>query len=195
MVTRGLFLVGVLGGLFSSFEAVGYESRAYEVTESDGVFEVRDYPSVVVAETVLPGEFDDVGSNAFRMLFRYISGSNEPSQEIAMTTPVTQQAKGDRYKVAFLMPSEYPLGSLPAPGDERIEIRSEQGGRFACVRYSGFWSQSNYEKNLSRLQTWISQRGFEVVGEPVWARYDPPFKPWFMRRNEIWLPIAEPGLL
>ena len=31
--------------------------------------------------------------------------------------------------------------------------------------------------------------GLEEAGEPIWARYDPPFKPWFLRRNEILIGI------
>ena len=31
-----------------------------------------------------------------------------------------------------------------------------------------------------------------ALAEPVWARYDPPFMPWFLRRNEILIEIREP---
>jgi hypothetical protein len=30
-----------------------------------------------------------------------------------------------------------------------------------------------------------------VVGEPIWARYDPPWTPWFRRRNEVLIAVDE----
>lgn len=35
----------------------------------------------------------------------------------------------------------------------------------------------------------VGRSGLTTVGEPVWARYDPPWKPWFLRRNEVLLEI------
>lgn len=188
-MARGLFLVGVLGVSLASFEASAYESWSYEVVRKEGVFEVRRYASAMTARTVVSGDFEDAGGQAFRLLFQYISGRNDPAESIEMTTPVTQQAAGDIYQVAFMMPAKHTLAGLPEPLDKRVELRAEPGGDFACIRYSGFWSQSNYEANLVKLRKWVAQQGLEESGRPVWARYDPPFKPWFLRRNEIWIPV------
>ena len=64
------------------------------------------------------------------------------------------------------------------------------------MRYSGRWSAGNYRRALDRLERTLAEEGFVPVGEPVWARYDPPFKPWFLRRNEIlteFTPVGEAG--
>jgi hypothetical protein len=172
-------------------QAMAYETRDYDVIESDGDFEVREYGSIIVAETTVAGEFDQVGSEAFRILFAYISGENETGDSVAMTTPVTQEASQGSYRVTFMMPSTYTLETLPEPGDERVLLREEPANRFASVRYSGFWSQGRYDKNLQELRRWINERGMEATGEPVWARYDPPFMPWFLRTNEILIPVKE----
>ena len=114
------------------------------------------------------------------------------SEEIAMTAPVAQEKVGDRYRITFVMPSEYTLESLPQPIDPRIRLRAEPERRVAAIRYSGFWRRARYEDHERSLYDWIQQRGLEPIGEPVWARYDPPFTPWFLRRNEILIEVREP---
>jgi len=183
------------------------EKLAYRTIEQDGRFELRMIEPHVVAETFVEGDFEDVGSEGFRRLVDYIGGANrtqarismtapvvqEPaSEEIAMTAPVAQEKVGDRYRITFVMPSGYTLESLPQPTDARIRLQAEPGRRVAAIRYSGFWSRSRYDDHERSLREWIQRRGLESVGEPVWARYDPPFMPWFFRRNEILIEVREP---
>ncbi len=190
--------------------AMALEKRAYEVLEEEGAFSLRELAPVVVAETVVEGEFGDVGGEAFRRLAAYIGGANraraeismtapvtqepEASQQIAMTAPVTQERMageaGAAYRITFTMPSEYTLETLPEPTDPRVTLREEPGGRYAAVRYAGFWSRGRYQEELAALEEWMGRQGLRAAGEPVWARYDPPFMPWFLRRNEIWIPVA-----
>ncbi|NND65419.1 MAG: heme-binding protein [Gammaproteobacteria bacterium] len=114
------------------------------------------------------------------------------SQEIAMTAPVTQQLdSGGQFEVAFVMPSKWTLETLPVPTDERIEIEQVTPQQTAVVRYSGGWSEKKYKKHLGKLQQWINEQGYKVAAEPVWARYNPPFMPWFMRRNEILIRVVK----
>jgi hypothetical protein len=61
----------------------------------------------------------------------------------------------------------------------------------AAVRYSGTWSEASYQKNKSLLEEYIRKRGWTPKGAAVWARYDPPFMPWFLRRNEVLIPIEQ----
>jgi hypothetical protein len=110
------------------------------------------------------------------------------SEEIAMTAPVAQEKVGDRYRITFLMPSQYTLETLPEPTDTRIGLRAEPMRSVAAIRYTGFWSRSRYDDHERRLREWIQRRG----REPVWARYDPPFMPWFLRRNEVLIEVREP---
>jgi hypothetical protein len=203
-------MLRVLGATFLVFAspAMAYETREYDLVEQDGPFEVRDYAPAVVAETIVEDDFEDAGKQAFRILFAYIGGENDSrgsismttpvtqeaqSEKIAMTTPVTQESRGDAYRFTFLMPAEYTLETLPRPTDPRVTLRAEPPGRFASVRYSGFWSRKNYERELERLQVWMRGRGLEARSAPVWARYDPPFMPWFWRRNEILIAVESPA--
>ena len=85
------------------------------------------------------------------------------------------------------MPSTYTLETVPEPLDPRITLRQVAGGRFAVIRYSGFWSDDNYREHLEQLQRAVDAAGLRTTGRPVYSRYDAPFVPWFLRRNEIWL--------
>ena len=79
------------------------------------------------------------------------------------------------------------LAAAPEPLDPRVQLREVPAANWAVLRYSGTWSQSNYTEHLTLLQAALGAAGVATYGEPVLARYDAPFKPWFMRRNEVWL--------
>jgi len=207
MISRsiGLTLVGLVlvmaGGV-----AMGIEEAAYTVEKTDGDFQLRLYAPQVVAEVLVEGTLEEAGNKAFRPLFRYISGANQSQSEIPMTAPVTQQREGEKiamtapvsqeavsnlWSVTFMMPSNSTLETLPRPTDEKVHLRAIPARRMAVVRYSGTWSRKRYERNLTRLREWIKANGMATLGEAVWSRYNSPFSLWFMRRNEILLPIAK----
>ena len=185
---------------YLAVDALAIEKAKYEVIESDENFELRQYAPQIVAETFVAGNFEEVGNVGFRRLYDYINGKNVKNRNIAMTAPVTQEAKSEKiamtapvtqervqgqWRITFLMPAEYTLETLPKPLDPLVQLREEPGYLMAAIRYSGTWSQKRYEKNLSLLQEAIAKRGLKPEGLPIWARYDPPFMPWFLRRNEV----------
>jgi effector-binding domain-containing protein len=190
--------------IFASCATVGIEKVQYDVVEKDSPIEVREYKPYLVAETRVDSDFKDAGNIAFRRLFNYISGANQTkesiamtasvnqqskSEKIAMTTPVTQQASGDKYAVSFVMPAKYTLETLPAPTDPAVTVKEIPGYKAAVIRYSGTWSPKRYEAKKAALETYIQENGLTLKGEPIWARYDPPFQLWFLRRNEVVIPI------
>jgi hypothetical protein len=109
--------------------------------------------------------------------------------KIPMTAPVGQERVGEKWRITFLMPLQYTMETLPTPLDPNIGLKIIPGRLMATIRYSGTWSKKNFEENETHLRVWIAQRGLKPAGEPVWARYNPPFTPWFMRRNEILIPV------
>ena len=109
-------------------------------------------------------------------------------KKIAMTAPVGQSPAQGGWVVSFMMPSSYTMETIPRPSDPAVQLRAVPSYRAAVIRYTGFWSEERYQEHLQELRAWIAAQGLEVAGDPVWARYDPPFKPWFMRRNEILIP-------
>jgi hypothetical protein len=174
---------------------VSYESPEYVVERRIGEVEIRRYAPYVVAETYVSGSLERAGNGAFRRLAGYIFGGNRTSAgtsaKIAMTTPVTQQRVGDEFRVRFMMPSEYDLESLPIPNDDRVRLERVGQRRLAAIRYSGRWSKEAYERHLARLEETLSAHGWTPSGEPIWARYDPPWKPWLLRRNEVLVAVDE----
>lgn len=181
------------------------EEAPYTVTKTDDIFELREYAPQVLAEIIVDGDLEDAGNKAFRPLFRYISGENKSRGKIAMTAPVSQEQTGDKismtapvsqqnvqgkWAVSFMMPATYTMENLPTPDDPSIKLRQVPARRVAAVRYSGFWSEKKFLRYKQELENWITANNLKVIGEPVWARYNPPFTPWFLLRNEILIPIA-----
>ena len=205
IVLVGFALVG-LSSLMPAKSAMAIEKAKYTVLEKEDNFEIRQYDSQIVAETYVEGGLKDAGNEGFRRLYEYISGDNRKkhsismtapvgqeadSQKIAMTAPVGQEKKDNRWRITFLMPAEYTMENLPEPADKRVKLVKESGRIMAAVKYSGTWSKEGYEKNKALLEEYIQKRGLVKTGEPVWARYDPPFMPWFLRRNEVLIPVEK----
>ena len=181
------------------------EEAPYTVLKTDDIFELREYPPQNLAEIIVGGELENAGNKAFRPLFSYISGDNKSHGKIAMTAPVSQEQKGEKismtapvsqqraqgkWAVSFMMPASYTMETLPTPDDSNIKLRQVPAHRVAAVSYSGFWSEEKYLLHKEKLEKWIKDNRFTVTGEPVWARYNPPFTLWFLRRNEILIPVA-----
>ena len=182
--------------------AMATDEPRYTVVRAYDTFEVRRYEPYLVAETVVGGTAGEAGNEGFRILAAYIFGSNKGARKIAMTAPVAQapikiamtapvaqSASAGGYVVQFSMPQEWTLDTLPEPIDSRVKLRAIPARTIAVVNYSGTWSQGDYEENLKKLEGALEQQGLKWHGEPGWARYDPPWMPWFMRRNEIWLEL------
>lgn len=208
--TRLLFVLFIL--LLGVSTAMASEEADYTLVLKEGDFEVRTYAPQVLAETLVKGGFGNVGNKAFMRLFKYITGNNTSQQKIAMTSPVTQSAKDqaaesekiamtspvtqhqvkDSWAISFTMPATATLETLPIPNDPKVTLRQVPERHLAVIRYSGLWTEKGYLENKAKLENWLKEKGYTVIGEPVWARYDPPFKPWFLRRNEVLLPIELP---
>jgi hypothetical protein len=179
----------------------------FTATVREGDFELRRYGPRVVAETQVSGDWSEAGNEGFRRLAGYIFGKNGGRQEIAMTAPVAQRRgagvklamtapvgqrrEGDTWTVSFTMPAGETLATLPRPDDPRVVLRELPPVEVAVVRFSGRWTDANMQARAESLRAWTQSRGLRAVGEPEVNRYDPPFKPWFLRRNEVWVEVAE----
>ena len=188
----------------SSCVTVGIEKAKYKVAVKEGKFEIRQYSSQIVAETVVDADFNDAGNVAFRRLFDYISGNNRKKESISMTAPVKQKPRSEkismtapvnqyqsegRFIVSFVMPSKYTMESLPEPQDSNVALREVPSCTLAAVRYSGTWSKKRYDAQKELLEEFIRNKGLRINGEAVFARYDPPFQLSFLRRNEVLIPV------
>lgn len=197
-------LLGVLMLLVFPSLAMATEEPKFTVEKRAPQYEIRAYPDVLVAETEIASDFENAGNAGFRILADYIFGNNQAKENIAMTAPVAQVKSekiamtapvsmtpgGQGFVVQFTMPAKYTLNTLPAPNNPLVRMRLIPARRVAVHTYSGDWSTGNYEKHLDIVRSALAQEGLVTTGEPIFARFDPPFWPWFLRRNEIWLELG-----
>lgn len=191
-----------------SAPAMAAEEPPYAVVETHGDIEIRDYPALIVAEVEMDGDRREAANQGFRPLAGYIFGGNSPREEIAMTAPVTSTpAEGGAeiamtapvtsepvgegsWRVAFIMPEQWSMDTLPAPDDARVELREVPARRVAAIRFNGLMGEDRIADKLSELQTFLDEHDHEAASAPTYAAYNPPWIPAPFRRNEIWIEIA-----
>jgi len=187
------------------------EEPKYEVISRYGEMEIRAYEPRILAETVVEGSFENAPKEGFRRIAKFIFGDNkagdkvamtapvevipksdeQESEEIAMTAPVTQQiSAAGSWTITFTMPANYTLETLPKPLDSKVTVRQLAPMQYAVLQFGGFNTRSNVDDAISRLRQLASSQGIGLSGEPVYARYNPPWTPWFLRRNEILIEVA-----
>jgi hypothetical protein len=184
--------------------AKAIEEPAYEIVKKLGDVEVRRYDPYVVAQVLVDGPADKAGNQAFPILAAYIFGKNKGDKKLAMTAPVAQVAAPVRlemtapvmqsatpsgYVVQFVLPIGVTLDAAPEPIDSRVQLRQMPQRTLGAITFSGFWSESNYTRNLDKLRAALRAAELPSTGEPIFARYNAPWTPWFLRRNEIWLTL------
>ena len=108
------------------------------------------------------------------------------SEKINMTAPVSQVAAGiDRWIITFTMPSNYTLETLPDPLDPQVRLRALPSSTFAAIRFSGFNSATLVAEKTQILRDLAAKEGITLSDQVSYARYNPPWTLWFLRRNEI----------
>ena len=191
------------------------EEPAYEVTARHEGFEVRRYDGRIVAEVDVSGAPGDASREGFRILADFIFGNNSRSASVAMTAPVDRTASEriamtapvDRrvaadadadatdpegeWTIAFTMPSKYTMRTLPRPNDDRIRIREIPPTSYAVSRFRGAPSEPGVQRRMAELVEAVRAAGLspKAGAEPTYARYDPPWTPGFLRRNEIFVEL------
>ena len=173
-----------------SISAQGIESLDYSVVSSDGDIEIREYEQHLLASVRVAGDFEAAGSKAFRPLFKFITGENTSDAKIAMTAPVIQTSDANEWLISFVMPREYNLDNLPVPASAIVKVSSQPGLIMAAMEYSGGWSKKRYLRHEALMLKALAAGSYRSCGAPRWARYNAPFTPWFMRKNEILVPLC-----
>jgi hypothetical protein len=190
MTLRRMAMTAVFAAVFLGTVAMAVEEPAFKVVLHEGDFDVRDYPALVVAEVTVSGDQKQAASRGFRLLAGYIFGGNRTRQSIAMTAPVTQTQSAGQWVVRFTMPSRYSLEALPEPNDPQVKLRLIPPSRLAVLRFSGLAGADTVEAKTADLKKRLSARQLRATGPASLAQYNPPWTPWFMRRNEVMIPVA-----
>lgn len=199
LLTAAITLAGV--------PALAADEPPHTVVEQIGDIEIRDYAPMIVAEVEVTGSRREASSRGFRPLAGYIFGGNSPREDIAMTAPVTTSRSGGqeiamtapvtstpnengRWTVAFVMPPEWTMQTLPEPDDDRLTLREVPGRRIAAIRFNGGGNDQAMAQHQAELEAFLAARGLRAIGEPVYAGYSPPWTPGPLRRNEVMIEIA-----
>jgi effector-binding domain-containing protein len=188
------------------------EEPKFSLAQKDGAFEVRDYPDLIVAEVTVTGTQQEASQTGFRKLAGYIFGGNTGAKRIAMTTPVTKAridetpgqriamtapvtqigTKGD-WVVRFTMPAELVFADLPRPNDPDVMLKALPAARYAVLTFSGLSGEAKVASETKKLLSKAMAHGLSTNGPVSQARYNPPWTPWFMRRNEVMIPVSLTG--
>ena len=171
------------------------EEQSYTVEQSHGAWELRRYAPYVLAEVEVQASFESAGSIGFRPLVSYISGRNDSGEKLAMTAPVIQRAHhgGSGQDVSFVLPADATLDTAPTPQDASVTLRAVSEEWAAAEKFSGRWTKKACDDAEQRLRSHVEQAGLAAIGAARFARYDPPWTPWFMRRNEVVIPVQPPN--
>jgi hypothetical protein len=184
--------------------AMAVEEPKFKLLEKSAPFELRQYPSLIVAEVLVEGDLDEASGKGFRLLADFIFGNNrapagasekiamtapvtvEPLHtKIAMTAPVTVQPESGRWQVRFVMPGQYTLATLPVPNNPQVRIREVPGRKVAVITFSGLAGESKTAQKTEELMSWVASKQLKPAGTPELARYNPPWTLPFLRRNEV----------
>ena len=171
---------------FTSTSCAATESPNYKVVRADGKVEIRDYPPLTVATTPME---DSNMNGGFGQLFKFISGTNEGAEKIAMTSPVLIDHANDKKTMSFIMPKTTVEKGVPKPTGETVTVGKMEATRFAVLRFDGGRSAENEAEAVAKLKAWLSAEKIDGKGAPLFAYYDPPWTPTFLRRNEVLIRI------
>lgn len=161
------------------------EEQPYTVLTTHDGFEVRHYPDHVLVQVDVTGDFMRAGSIAFGPLVSYISGNNARGQKIAMTAPVLQKTHSDEsHTVSFVLPAGMSIADVPVPQNARVSAVHVGAHNVAAVKFGGGWNGDRFQENGELLLKKVQRAGLTPVGDVYYARFDPPWKPWFLKRNE-----------
>jgi hypothetical protein len=161
------------------------EQQPYTVVSTHADYEIREYPAYVLAQVDVVGDFMSAGNMAFSPLVRYISGNNAVGQKMAMTAPVLQETVlGNKHTVSFVLPAGVDATSLPIPRDARVRAVPVAAHRAAVRTFGGGWNEKRFKANGETLLAAVRGAGLETEGDVYFARFDPPWKPGFLKKNE-----------
>lgn len=176
--------VFIIAQVLMSYKNQDIETPTYKVIKSYDSFEIRQYDSMILAQTVIQeSSYKKSGSMGFRMIAGYIFGGNKQKQQIAMTAPVIMEF-GDNTKMSFVMPSQYKIEDLPQPNSSEVKLIKEAPKKFAALRFSGFASDEKINRKKELLLEALKKEQIKVIGEFSYLGYNAPWE-LFGRRNEI----------
>jgi hypothetical protein len=159
--------------------------QPYEVIRTENNFEIRHYPSAMLATVTLNAKsYKELGSSGFRKLANYIFGGNEKKEQIAMTAPVHMEINDSISTMSFVMPTNYTSQNLPSPNSKEVIINQTKDEFVAAIRFGGFASDKDIKLYTDKLASALQEKSISYYGNFRFLGYNPPYQ-IFGRRNEV----------
>ncbi len=203
-ITLGVVAVIALWMVGSYVVVRNIEQPAYTVVEKRDGYEVRMYNSYIVAETAVEGEYQKAMSAGFTTIADYIFGNNTTKTSIAMTAPVLETRSEkiamtapvistatttEGHVIAFVLPSNYTLESLPQPNNPAVALREVPSRKVAVRRFTWYATEKRIEAQTKFLEEKLAADGLKATDTAQVAQYNPPLSFPLTRRNEIIIPV------
>ena len=180
--------IGIVIFWLVSTSRAATETPEYKVIRTDDKFEIRDYPTLTVATTPMD---DGEMNSGFRQLFRFITGSNEGAEKIQMTSPVLIDTAKEKRTMSFIMPKKVVEKGIPKPAGSTVTLARIEAARVAVFRFDGGLTTENEKAATEKLRAWLETQKITGESDPIFAYYDPPWTPTFLRRNEVMIRIGK----
>ena len=202
-----MFKTFILSFIFITNQLMATEEPEFTVLFQEENLEIREYEPRIIAHVKANGDFDDASSKGFKMLADFIFGNNTinntsqkismtapvsasiSSKKISMTAPVIAENNNNEWSIAFVMPKEFTIATLPVPNNQNIKITALPKEKFAVVVFSGLVRESSYNKKANLLIEFIKKKRLTPLSSIQIARYNPPWTLPFFRRNELMVKI------
>lgn len=184
---RMTLLLSLLVPILPTCVSAKYESTTYKIERKEGSFEIRDYPELTLVSAPIQKRGAD---GSFMKLFRFIQGKNDRSEKISMTTPVLMTGT-ESGTMSFVIPKQVAQRGAPAPSNPDLTVSTKPAGRYAAYCFSGSGKPAPSEAAALKLQAWVAGQKLAFTGGPIFAYYNPPWTPGFLRRNEVLLPLGK----
>ena len=166
--------------------------QPFRLLSKFGDVEVRHYPDYVLMQVEVDGEFMRAGNVAFGPLVSYISGSNASGTKIAMTAPVIQEPTGEKtHLVSFVLPAGMLAADVPLPRNARVSTVPVAAHDAVVLPFGGSWNAARFQRKATELLEAVAANGLTAQGNVYFARFDPPWKPGFLKRNEALINVVQ----
>ena len=167
------------------------ETPDYNLLDSEGKFELREYDSFIVAKTTVHNDYKEATVAGFRKIANYIFGGNQRKLSIAMTAPVIANVPNEKgsYDIIFVMPKKHTLSSLPIPNNNQVKLETHSLGKTAVVKFGGWATKSRAEYYKKQLEEFLKKNEYSWEGDILVAQYNSPYALPPFRKNEILVKI------
>ena len=189
-VLAGVATAAAAGAAYVYFKQRAARTPIYETLLSEGGFEIRRYPALLVIETAQHGTRDRALGNGFGLLAAYMFGEGRDGDEIPITMPVLAVPLADgEWRIRFLLPQGLERDKLDPPG-QGISIAEIPAREVAVISVPGKPNDRLFATKANELRRWLKAKERAPVGDVEHAYHNSPLRPGTMLPNELFVPLA-----